>query len=127
MALKSVLKARNLSVQMVEDTMDQLTDILADHAEIDQAMSLGNETILSQSQIGHEILQDNFDKSIEKELDSLLEQESLREEELLKNLPAVQKDLPDLQEELEKLSLIDKEEQKEDASTDEIKVPLLSA
>ncbi|TPX66825.1 hypothetical protein SpCBS45565_g04231 [Spizellomyces sp. 'palustris'] len=64
-ALKSFIKESGLTVEAVEGTMDRLQDALADQAEIDEAMAVGQNMILKPEE----------DEDLEEELDALLAEE----------------------------------------------------
>ena len=102
-ALKTIIS--KTSIDKVNDTMDNLADVLADHQEIEQAMADGQEYLLSTASTSYSLDEDD----LERELDALIELEGRKEKgveieedgddvdklaETLHNLPSISTPLP---------------------------------
>lgn len=72
-ALAVLLKQKELSLESIEETMDNLADVLADHREIESCLAQGNS-----------LLNVGDDEEIDKELEGMIEME--REAKLEKHL-----------------------------------------
>ena len=66
--LKSVIKESGLTPESVEDTMDKLSDVLADQKEIEDALHIGSEQVVNIS-----------DDDVEEELEKLVALEKASE------------------------------------------------
>jgi charged multivesicular body protein 7 len=88
--LKSFLAAKELQIDNIDETMDTLSDILADHRDIEMAVQQGNEAIQSQH-IGLD------DDQVAAQLDELLEEENASKQmqiQQLEHLPSVPQTIP---------------------------------
>lgn len=74
--LKGLLAHPSLQHDRVQDTMEQLSDTLADHAEIDGALQAGGEDM--RRAVGVEEIDD---KELEEELEMLAKQKEIEEKE----------------------------------------------
>lgn len=73
-ALSSIMKLNELNIDKVDETMDRIQEVMADQREIDFALEQGQKSIRNES----EFLSGIDEDQLEKELDGLMEKETLK-------------------------------------------------
>ncbi|KAG8856046.1 hypothetical protein FRB96_006613 [Tulasnella sp. 330] len=82
--LKKVLQHPLLQVSSIEDTMEQMSDALADHREIEDAIGLANEDAMAAAGV-----EPVDEKELQEELDALVQEQKAEDE---KKRPKTEKD-----------------------------------